>query len=252
MKAKQADPAFAGFDAERGGALFRSRHPGGDAATPACTSCHGEDPRTPARTPRRVSQSSRWRSQPIQALHQSGRRREVVPAQLQAGPRARMHAGREGRFHHLHDEPIARRRHRCVRSPPPPLCSRPPPPWPLRSPRSSSACRRSPTRRRRRSAGPAIWPISRSSCQPTPGGGSWPTSATIFGEDAAWTMPCARKSSPITWPTPPRRAAPRRCGSSNSAGGAQAPRGDARRRLGQGQVQGQLHGLPCARRTRGL
>ena len=46
-QAKQADPAFAGFDAERGAALFRTRHPGGDAATPACTSCHGEDPKTP-------------------------------------------------------------------------------------------------------------------------------------------------------------------------------------------------------------
>ena len=46
-QAKQADPAFAGFDAERGAALFRTRHPSGDAATPACTSCHGEDPKTP-------------------------------------------------------------------------------------------------------------------------------------------------------------------------------------------------------------
>jgi hypothetical protein len=45
--AKQADPNFASFDANRGGALFRTRHPGGDAATPACTSCHGEDPRSP-------------------------------------------------------------------------------------------------------------------------------------------------------------------------------------------------------------
>lgn len=46
-QAKQADPAFGGFDAERGATLFRTRHPGGDAATPACTSCHGEDPKTP-------------------------------------------------------------------------------------------------------------------------------------------------------------------------------------------------------------
>ena len=45
-QAKQADPAFAGFNAERGAALFRTRHPGGDSATPACTSCHGEDPRS--------------------------------------------------------------------------------------------------------------------------------------------------------------------------------------------------------------
>jgi hypothetical protein len=46
-QAKQADPGFAGFDAARGAALFRSRHPGGDAAAPACTSCHGDDPRSP-------------------------------------------------------------------------------------------------------------------------------------------------------------------------------------------------------------
>jgi mono/diheme cytochrome c family protein len=46
-QAKQANPSFAGFDAERGAALFRSQHPGGDSATPACTSCHGDDPRNP-------------------------------------------------------------------------------------------------------------------------------------------------------------------------------------------------------------
>ena len=46
-QAKQADATFAGFNAERGAALFRTRHPGGDSATPACTSCHGEDPRSP-------------------------------------------------------------------------------------------------------------------------------------------------------------------------------------------------------------
>jgi hypothetical protein len=46
-QAKQADAAFAGFDAERGAALFRTQHAGADAATPACTSCHGNDPRGP-------------------------------------------------------------------------------------------------------------------------------------------------------------------------------------------------------------
>ena len=46
-QAKQADATFAGFNAERGATLFRTRHPGGNSATPACTSCHGEDPRSP-------------------------------------------------------------------------------------------------------------------------------------------------------------------------------------------------------------
>jgi hypothetical protein len=44
--AKQADASFGSFDANRGGALFRTSHAGGDAATPACTSCHGADPRS--------------------------------------------------------------------------------------------------------------------------------------------------------------------------------------------------------------
>ncbi len=45
-QAKQADATFAGFNAERGAALFRIRHPGGNSATPACTSCHSDDPRS--------------------------------------------------------------------------------------------------------------------------------------------------------------------------------------------------------------
>jgi len=43
-EAKAADPAFAGFDAARGSALFHDRHAGGKAETPACTSCHDPDP----------------------------------------------------------------------------------------------------------------------------------------------------------------------------------------------------------------
>jgi cytochrome c553 len=45
-QAKQADPAFAGFSAERGQALYRGRHDTGDPKVSACASCHGEDPKT--------------------------------------------------------------------------------------------------------------------------------------------------------------------------------------------------------------
>ncbi len=44
-QAKQADPAFAGFSAERGQALYRGQHSTGDPKVTACASCHGEDPR---------------------------------------------------------------------------------------------------------------------------------------------------------------------------------------------------------------
>ncbi len=48
-QAKAADPGFAGFSTERGEKLFRSRWAGGDERTPACTSCHTDDPRRPGR-----------------------------------------------------------------------------------------------------------------------------------------------------------------------------------------------------------
>ena len=44
-QAKQADPAFAGFSAERGQALYRGPHGTSDPKVSACTSCHGDDPR---------------------------------------------------------------------------------------------------------------------------------------------------------------------------------------------------------------
>lgn len=43
-EARAGSPAFAGFDAGRGEALFRDRHEGGKPETPACTSCHDPDP----------------------------------------------------------------------------------------------------------------------------------------------------------------------------------------------------------------
>lgn len=48
-QAKGEDAAFAGFAAERGEALFRTRWAGGDERTPSCTACHTDNPRQPGR-----------------------------------------------------------------------------------------------------------------------------------------------------------------------------------------------------------
>ena len=47
---RAVDPAFAGFSATRGETLHRNRHAAGKPDTPACTSCHGEEPRAAGRT----------------------------------------------------------------------------------------------------------------------------------------------------------------------------------------------------------
>ena len=49
--AKAANPAFAGFSAARGKTLHTQAFGGGKPDTPACTSCHGNDPRGAGRTP---------------------------------------------------------------------------------------------------------------------------------------------------------------------------------------------------------
>ncbi|HYD32630.1 MAG TPA: DUF1924 domain-containing protein [Azospirillaceae bacterium] len=43
-EAKQADPGFTGFSAERGAAFFAATQSGGGAETPSCTTCHGANP----------------------------------------------------------------------------------------------------------------------------------------------------------------------------------------------------------------
>lgn len=48
-QARAQDPSFAGFSAERGERLFRSRWALGDSRTPSCTACHTDDPRQPGR-----------------------------------------------------------------------------------------------------------------------------------------------------------------------------------------------------------
>lgn len=46
-QAKQADPAFTGFSAERGAAFYANHFPEAKPQTPACQACHGPDPRQP-------------------------------------------------------------------------------------------------------------------------------------------------------------------------------------------------------------
>jgi hypothetical protein len=48
--AKQADPAFTGFSAERGHAFWTGAHTGGKPDTPSCTSCHTPDPTAEGQT----------------------------------------------------------------------------------------------------------------------------------------------------------------------------------------------------------
>lgn len=51
VAAKQENPAFAGFSAERGRTLHERLFAGGKPETPACASCHGKDARGAGRTP---------------------------------------------------------------------------------------------------------------------------------------------------------------------------------------------------------
>ena len=49
--AKAASPAFSGFSAARGEKLHFTKFAGGKPETPACTSCHADNPRSAGRTP---------------------------------------------------------------------------------------------------------------------------------------------------------------------------------------------------------
>lgn len=48
-QAKAIDGAFAGFSAQRGETLFRTRWAKGDDRTPSCTACHTQDPKQEGR-----------------------------------------------------------------------------------------------------------------------------------------------------------------------------------------------------------
>lgn len=49
-QARAADAGFTGFSVERGAQLHTQRFAGGKPDTPACTSCHGEDPTKAGKT----------------------------------------------------------------------------------------------------------------------------------------------------------------------------------------------------------
>jgi hypothetical protein len=48
--AKQTDPAFSGFSAERGRTFFYAKHAGGKEDSPSCTSCHTSDLKKPGKS----------------------------------------------------------------------------------------------------------------------------------------------------------------------------------------------------------
>lgn len=49
-QAKQEDPSFTAFSAERGKAFFHTKQAGGKPDTPSCTTCHTETPQAKGRT----------------------------------------------------------------------------------------------------------------------------------------------------------------------------------------------------------
>lgn len=80
-QAAAADPAFSGFSAARGEAVFRTRFGGGDPRTPSCTACHTDDPAGPGRNaktgrgidPVAVSASPKRFTDPAEVEKQFGR-----------------------------------------------------------------------------------------------------------------------------------------------------------------------------------
>lgn len=49
-QARQAEPDFTGFSAERGAALYQATHTGGKQGTGSCTTCHGKAPQDTGQT----------------------------------------------------------------------------------------------------------------------------------------------------------------------------------------------------------
>ena len=49
-QARQAEPGFAGFSAERGAAFYQATHTGGKQGTGSCTACHGKAPQDTGQT----------------------------------------------------------------------------------------------------------------------------------------------------------------------------------------------------------
>ena len=49
-EAKQSDPSFTSFSAERGAQFWQAQHTGGKPDIPSCTTCHTKDPTAEGRT----------------------------------------------------------------------------------------------------------------------------------------------------------------------------------------------------------
>ena len=49
-QARQSEPGFAGFSAERGAAFYQATHTGGKQGTGSCTACHGPSPQGTGQT----------------------------------------------------------------------------------------------------------------------------------------------------------------------------------------------------------
>ena len=49
-QARQAEPGFTGFSAERGATLYQATHTGGKQGTGSCTVCHGKSPQDTGQT----------------------------------------------------------------------------------------------------------------------------------------------------------------------------------------------------------
>jgi hypothetical protein len=49
-QARQVEPGFTGFSAERGATLYQATHMGGKQGTGSCTACHGKSPQDTGQT----------------------------------------------------------------------------------------------------------------------------------------------------------------------------------------------------------
>jgi len=49
-EARQSEPSFTGFSADRGAKFWQAQHTGGNPETPSCTSCHTKNPTAEGQT----------------------------------------------------------------------------------------------------------------------------------------------------------------------------------------------------------
>ena len=117
--AKTETPTFSGFSAARGKTLHTHKFAGGKPDTPACTACHGENPRGAGKFMGVQGHRSRGGIGHAEALYRPGQGRKVVQAQLQGSARARMHGTGKRRLAQLHAQPVSdQHTHHFTRSTP--------------------------------------------------------------------------------------------------------------------------------------